>query len=265
MRAPVTTTTVQRHAADGSTSTCPDLVVTEAPLALSLDGEALAVLMRTPGHDVELVLGLLRAEGVVGALADVASVVQSYATSGDDGALDVRLVAPSPRAARQRAERTWLTSTSCGVCGKRTLEDLHHRAPPFAAAPRLDPQLVAGLPARLRAHQPLFDQTGGLHGVAVFDDTGDPWVVREDVGRHNAVDKCVGHFLVEERAWPRTPILVVSGRVSFEIVEKALVARIPAIVAVSAPSSLAIEVAAHSRMSLYGFVRGGALTQYTGA
>lgn len=264
MRAPVTATTVRRRAADGTTRTAPDVVVTEAPLALSLDGEALAVLMRTPGHDVELVLGLLGAEGVVKALSDVASVVQSYAEDAADGALDVRLVTPSPRALRQRAERTWLSSSSCGICSRRTLEDLHHRAPPFDAAPRLDPELVAALPARLRAHQPLFDETGGLHGVGVFDEGGAPQVVREDVGRHNAVDKCVGHFLVEERAWPRTPILVVSGRVSYEIVEKALVARIPAIVAVSAPSSLAIEVAAHSRLSLYGFVRGGALTQYTG-
>lgn len=265
MRAPITPIPVERRAADGTTTTTTDVVVTEAPLALMLDGEPLAVLMRTPGHDVELVLGLLRAEGVVRELSDVAAVLQSYAEDHADGVLDVRLVEPSPRATRQRAERTWLSSTSCGVCGKRTLEDLHHRAPPFPAAPRLDPELIASLPARLRAHQPVFDQTGGLHGVAVFDDAGEPHVVREDVGRHNAVDKCVGHFMVEERAWPRTPILVVSGRVSFEIVEKALVARIPAIVAVSAPSSLAIEVAARSRMSLYGFVRGGALTQYTGA
>lgn len=241
-------------------------MVTEAALEIRLDGEPLAVVMRTPGHDVELALGLLRAEGLIAHLDDVVSVVRCNADD-EDSTVDVRLARPAGAAARRRAEHALVSSSSCGVCGKRTLEDLHHRAPPFAPSAAPDPSLVAALPGRLRGLQPVFARTGGLHGVAVFAaaTASSPLVAREDVGRHNAVDKCVGHLLSREAPWPTAAVLVVSGRVSFEIVEKALVARIPTVVAVSAPSSLAIEVAARSGMRLYGFVRDGGFNQYAGA
>ncbi len=263
MTGPITSVRVRRgDAAGGETTERDDEVVTEAALEIRLDGEPLAVLMRTPGHDVELALGLLRAEGVIARPEDVLSAVRCSAED-EESTLDVRLARPAEAADRRRAERALLSSSSCGVCGKRTLEDLHHRAPPFPAdLPDLDPALIAALPGRLREAQPVFTRTGGLHGAALFDADGHPRVTREDVGRHNAVDKCIGHFLATETPWPEMPILVVSGRVSFEIVEKALVARVPTLVAVSAPSSLAIEVAARSGMRLYGFVRGGGYNRY---
>jgi FdhD protein len=165
--------------------------------------------------------------------------------------------------ATRMAERSTVTSASCGVCGKRSIESLHTDAPPFAHPPELDPAMIASLPARLRESQEVFAKTGGLHAAAVFDRAGTLLVLREDVGRHNAVDKCVGHLLLREML-PLDGVLMVSGRTSFEIVQKALVARIQTIAAVSAPSSLAIELARDSKMALFGFVRDGRLNAYSG-
>lgn len=150
------------------------------------------------------------------------------------------------------------------MCGKRAIEDLSIRTPPFPAGRSYEPSFLAGLPERLRQGQALFDQTGGLHAAAIFDPSGALLVLREDVGRHNAVDKCVGHLVLSERSREET-ILVVSGRVSFEIVQKALVAGIQTVVAVSAPSSLAVSLARASGIALFGFARGGGINAYSPA
>lgn len=235
-----------------------DAVATEEPLALRVDGAEWTVVMRTPGHDLELAVGLLWAEGVITDPADIASVLRCE-DAPEDQAIDVRRSAAAQ--ARPPPARTLLSSTSCGVCGKRAIEDLSIRTPPFPAGRSPDPLLLAGLPERLRQGQSIFDQTGGLHAAGVFRGSGELLVLREDVGRHNAVDKCVGHLVLNEGARADT-ILVVSGRVSFEIVQKAWVAGIQTVVAVSAPSSLAVSLARASGIALFGFARGDAINAY---
>lgn len=237
-----------------------DRVAIEEPLEIRLDRSALAVIMRTPGHDSELVAGLLHAEELVRTSSDLASIAHC---TDDENTIEVHS-AEGRRRSRAKAERSLLTTSSCGLCGKLTIESLHTSAPPFAAFPRLDPELVHALPGRLRGVQEIFEQTGGLHAAAIFDRTGALVVCREDVGRHNAVDKCVGHLLLRDQLPLEGATLVVSGRASYEIVQKALVARIPAVVAVSAPSSLAVELARASKMFLAGFVRGDSFNVYAG-
>lgn len=243
----------------GKTISKGDRVVIEEPLEIRLDGSPLAVVMRTPGHDVELAAGLLRAEELVSSSEDFVAIAHC---AGEDNILDV-VLARKNALQEARAKRSLLTSSSCGVCGKRTIESLQASAPPFESTPKIDLDLVRGLPDSLRAAQAVFAETGGLHAAAIFDEQGRCLVLREDVGRHNAVDKCCG-FLLLRNALPGA-MLMVSGRVSFEIVQKALVSRIPLIAAVSAPSSLAIELARASNMALCGFVRGGDLNVYCGA
>jgi formate dehydrogenase accessory protein FdhD len=257
--------------ADGAFSSRADAVATEEPLEIRLAGEPLAVVMRTPGHDLDLTAGFLAAEGIVRAARDLAALRHCHQGTDPEllNVVDVTLAGARAEGAealmaRRRAERATITSTSCGVCGKRSIEALHCDAPPFEAPPRLDPAVILALPARLRAAQVVFHATGGLHAAAVFSAQGDLLVAREDVGRHNAVDKCVGHLLLQERAPEPGMILMVSGRTSFEIVQKALSARIQTVLAVSAPSSLAVELAGASRMGLVGFLRGGAFNVYAG-
>jgi FdhD protein len=248
-----------------------DQVVVEEPLEIRIDGVPLLVVMRTPGHDLELAAGLLSAEGIVRTVDDIATL--AHCRDGIDPELanvvnvrlsDARRAETEADLARRRAERATVSSASCGVCGKRSIESLESTAPPFARPPRIDPALIQRLPAKMRAAQELFDATGGLHAAAIFDRRGELCVLREDVGRHSAVDKCVGHLLLTERAPIEDAILMVSGRASFEIVQKALVARIPTLAAVSAPSSLAVELARASRMGLLGFVRGAGMNVYAG-
>ncbi|MCA9553186.1 MAG: formate dehydrogenase accessory sulfurtransferase FdhD [Myxococcales bacterium] len=257
--------------ADGAFSHRADQVATEEPLEIRLAGEPLAVVMRTPGDDMDLTAGFLAAEGIVRAARDIGTM--RYCRQGTDPDLQnvVDVVLSGPRAdtaeaalARRRAERATVTSTSCGVCGKRSIEALHCDAPPFEAPPVLEHDVILALPPRLRQMQAVFQATGGLHAAAVFTAQGELLVAREDVGRHNAVDKCVGHLLLEERAPEPGMVLMVSGRTSFEIIQKALNARIQTVLAVSAPSSLAVELARASRMGLVGFLRGGAFNVYAG-
>jgi FdhD protein len=244
-----------------------DCVATEEPLEIRIAGRPLAVVMRTPGDDIELAAGFLKSEMIIRDSDDVATI--RHCSDPDvENVIDVRLsdargASAEAMLAERMAERSTVTSASCGVCGKRSIESLHTGAPPFSKTAPIDPELVASLPGRLRASQEVFEMTGGLHGAAVFDRSGSLLAVKEDVGRHNAVDKCVGHLLLREML-PLDGILVVSGRTSFEIVQKALVAGIQTIVAVSAPSSLAIELARSSNMVLCGFVRDGKLNVYAG-
>ncbi|MCW2517123.1 MAG: formate dehydrogenase [Mycobacterium sp.] len=255
---------------DGVRSERVDTVVAEEPLEIRVGGRPLAVTMRTPGDDFDLAHGFLVSEGVVSAAADVATI-RYCAGATADGAntynvLDV-VLAEGIRAPEPSVERNFFTTSSCGVCGKASLEAVrtvsrwaveHDRV-------RLSASTIATLPDRLRAAQRVFDRTGGLHAAALFDADGELLVVREDVGRHNAVDKVIGWALGEGRLPLRGTTLMVSGRASFELVQKAVMAGIPAMTAVSAPSSLAVDLAREMGLTLVGFLRGTSMNVYSGA
>jgi FdhD protein len=241
-----------------------DAVAREEPLEIQLDGTALAVVMRTPGHDEELGLGLLTTERVIASLDDVASVRHSTLAENPDAAdnvLRVRL-RDGVTVDWQRLKRNLYASASCGVCGKATIAGVLADAPPLDDPARFRASLFPGLVDRVRAAQEGFSETGGLHAAGLFDGEGRLFVVREDVGRHNAVDKVIGWSLERGRLPLAGHVLLVSGRISYEIVAKALAARIPAVAAVSAPSSLAVALAERARMMLVGFLRGQAFNVY---
>lgn len=260
---------VLRVAADGS-RTRPDTLAAEEPLEIRVDGSPLTVTMRTPGHDVELAHGFLLTEGVIHDPAQL--VTARYCDSpGPDGrntynVLDVRL-APGVEPPDTSVERNFYTTSSCGVCGKAALDSvrLTTRHSPAGDPLSVDTTTLAGLPDRLRAAQRVFDSTGGLHAAGLFDSAGEPLVVREDVGRHNAVDKVLGWALLAQRVPLAGCVLMVSGRASFELVQKAAMAGVPMLAAVSAPSSLAVDLAAEQGMTLVGFLRGRSMNVYTGA
>ena len=229
-----------------------DVVAVEEPLELRLAGEPVAVTMRTPGHDEELALGFAISEG----LRPIAARVPD-----DFAANTVELEAPDADLGRLR--RHFYTSSSCGVCGKGALEAVAVEAPRVESSLRVPAALVAQLPERLREAQLAFEATGGLHATGLFSADGDLLCIREDVGRHNALDKVVG-FAFRTGLLPLADsVLCVSGRLSFELVQKAAVAGCPLLVAVGAPSSLAVELAADRGITLCGFVRGGSLNVYT--
>ena len=233
-----------------------DSVAVEAALEMRLaapgrDPEIVAVTMRTPGDDVALVLGFLFAEGIIGGLGDVLHV-RSDARLGDVVTATLR---PERFPAHDRLARRFPVSSSCGVCGKASLEALRMpaSAPGAPADVAVEPSLIHALPRLLRSAQSVFARTGGVHAAALVSPAGVSEAVREDVGRHNAVDKVIGCQIMEQRSVPMDSILVVSGRVSFEIVQKAVMAGLPVIVAVGAPTSLAVELAERYSVSLIGF------------
>lgn len=257
----------------GAWTESPDDVVTEEPLQLMLDGKDLAVVMRTPGDDIPLALGLLRAEGVIRSLDDVASIEIS-AEAGEDAQgvpvnpslvesnrIDVRL----RRAPRRKPERSMLSSSACGVCGAVMIEDLRRDLSPLDDGPRVDPALLAPMVERLRSAQGVFERTGGLHAAGLFDAAGHALAVCEDVGRHNAVDKLVGGLLLKGELPARHAILVVSGRAGYEIVQKSITAGIPVLAAVGAPSSLAVSLSREFNQTLVGFLRGDRFNVYAAA
>jgi len=246
----------------------PDRVVTEEPMEVRVHGPGteaapLAVTMRTPGHDFELAVGLCLSEGLLRGREDLASV--AYCLGGDGvqeyNVVTVRLRIPVDLTGH---ERSMVMNASCGVCGARSLEQVERSIPPVAAGPVIAPSLLTSLPDRLRAAQRVFDQTGGLHAAARFDAAdGELITLREDVGRHNAVDKVIGHAVLEDALPLSREILLVSGRISFEIVQKAAGAGFPVLCAVSAPSSLAVEAADRFGQTLVGFLREGRANVYT--
>jgi FdhD protein len=245
-----------------------DLAAAEEPLEIRLNGTPFVVTMRTPGADRELAAGLLVSERIVSGADDIALIRHcGRATDeGEENVVDVTLAgAGVARAEAALAGRRLTTTTAaCGVCGRRSIDDLMQGVAPVAGDWSLPAALAAALPARLRAAQNVFDETGGLHAAGLFDRDGTLVASAEDVGRHNAVDKVIGGQLLAER-WPLGDlVLFVSGRTSFEIVQKAVVAGIPIIGAVSAPSSLAIDLARSAGATLLGFVRGGTLNIYAG-
>lgn len=249
-----------------------DHVATEEPLEIRLVAgsvsRTIAITMRTPGGDFELAAGFLRGENVVDGRAQIRKI--RYCTGPEPDAdqqynvVSVELCTPSlPELAE--LERHFYTTSACGVCGKANLEALELRgceAPP--PGPDVSAEVVQRLPGRLREAQGLFDSTGGLHAAGLFDAGGEPVCVREDVGRHNAVDKVVGWALLEDRLPLTGHLLVVSGRCSFEIMQKGLVAGVPIVCAVSAPSSLAVAVARQFGMTLVGFLRDNRFNVYAG-
>jgi formate dehydrogenase accessory protein FdhD len=238
-----------------------DLLAVEEPLEIRVGGEPLAVTMRTPGDDIDLAAGFLVGEGVIAAPPDVTSIKMC-----DVNVADVALAA-GVTLSGAGLRRTFLTSSACGVCGKDSIAALRVRASYDVSADpvRVSPGVLAGLPGRLRDAQRVFASTGGLHAAGLFTADGTLLALREDVGRHNAVDKIVGWALREGRLPLAGCVLLVSGRASFELVQKALIAGVPVLAAVSAPSSLAAELAEESGMTLIGFLRGDSMNVYSSA
>jgi FdhD protein len=255
--------------ADGGRVERSDTLVAEEPLELRVGGRPVSVTMRTPGDDFDLVAGFLVTEGVVAAAEDIATL-RYCAGTGDDGANTFNVIdaalAPGTTLPDLALARNFYTTSSCGLCGKASIDAIRTRTRYDVSGDplRLSAGVLAGLPDALRSLQRVFARTGGLHAAGLFDDDGTLLVLREDVGRHNAVDKVVGWALRGGRLPLRGCVLLVSGRASFELTQKALMAGIPALAAVSAPSSLAVELAEEAGMSLVGFLRGGSMNVYTG-
>jgi FdhD protein len=243
-----------------------DGLAVEEPLEIRVDGEALAVTMRTPGEDEELAAGFLAGEGLIGGRDDVASVGLTEDLAAN--VVDVRTRSGLRR--DPAGERRFYLTSSCGVCGKGALEFVRRETPAGASAARtrpIEPEVVLGAPGRARREQAAFEQTGGLHATALFAADGELLVLREDVGRHNAMDKALGSRLLEG-SYPllgQSVYACLSGRASFELVQKASVAGLAGLVAVGAPSTLAVELARDAGLLLCGFVRGESFNVYAGA
>jgi FdhD protein len=255
----------------GAAAPRADLLAAEEPLGIRVDGAALTMTMRTPGDDIELAAGFLVSEGVIRSARDVTEIKLCDGTScghGDHDGMgniaDVTLAAGVT--VTPGARRNFLTTSACGICGKASIEDIC--VLPHAALAgdrsRFEAAMLARLPGRLLESQRVFSHTGGLHAAGLFSAGGELIAVREDVGRHNAVDKVVGWALLEGRLPLTGCMLLVSGRASFELVQKAVLAGIPLLAAVSAPSSLAVELAAEAGLTLVGFLRGTSMNVYCG-
>ena len=246
----------------------PETLAVEEPLEIRVNGKPLSVTMRTPGSDVELAQGFLLTEGLVSRREDIAAVQYCNGT-GPDGlntynVLDVTLAQGVP-APDVDVTRNFYTTSSCGVCGKASLDAvrLSSKHSPGDDPVIVDADMLSALPDKLRDRQKVFAATGGLHGAALFDAHGTALVVREDIGRHNAVDKVIGWALESGRVPLAGTVLLVSGRASFELTQKAVMAGIPLLAAVSAPSSLAVDLAAQSGLTLVAFLRGDSMNVYT--
>lgn len=247
----------------------PDTLAVEEPLEIRLNGRALTVTMRTPGHDVELAHGFLLAEGIIDNRDDIA--IARYCDGVDEtgantyNVLDVQL-APGVEVPDGAGARNFLTTSACGVCGKESLEQVRTRTRfPVRGDVEVLARTMSELPRLMRQQQKVFQSTGGLHAAALFTIDGSLLQLREDVGRHNAVDKVLGWALSEGRVPLSDSVLVVSGRASFELVQKAVMAGVPVLGAVSAPSSLAVDLAEESGLTLIGFLRDNSMNVYTGS
>jgi FdhD protein len=242
-----------------------DRTTVEEPLEIRVAGQTLGVTMRTPGHDLELAAGFLLAEGIVSRPEEIVRIehCREVRSPEEEGNVVIARVTASLQSL-DSARRLLLTTSSCGLCGKGSIEAIHRRFPRLPATGPVNPDVLLALPDRLRGSQKAFGQTGGLHAAGIFTLSGELRVAREDVGRHNAVDKTIGRLFLDGLVPLADAILLVSGRASFEIVQKALAASVPIVAAVSAPSSLAVELARESNMTLVGFLRDGGLNLYAG-
>lgn len=260
---------VDRITVDESTRRQPDTLAVEEPLEIRVAGQALAVTMRTPGHDVELAAGFLVSEGVLAHRDDFRRAIHcgGPGTAGEVNTYNVLDLALAPGVAPPppEAARSFYTTSSCGICGKRSIDAVRtiSRFDVAADTTQIAAAELITFPDHLRAQQRVFDKTGGLHAAGLFDATsGDLLVVREDIGRHNAVDKILGWALLNEQLPLRGMVLQLSGRASFELAQKAIMAGIPIVTAVSAASSLAVDLAESSGLTLVGFLRGNTMNVY---
>lgn len=251
----------------GGEETGEDQVAVEEPLELRIGEAPLAVTMRTPGHDEELAAGFCLTEGIVSASDDIAAIRPcDLAEYGNVVEIELSKVAAVEHARQvERARREFYVSSSCGLCGKQSIDRLEQSVDPLPPGAVVASATLARLPAAMQGAQDVFAQTGGLHAAAIFGCDGALRVLREDVGRHNAVDKVVGHEVLLGRTPVSDGVLLVSGRASFEIVQKAAMAGIPVVSAISAPSSLAIDLASRLGLTLVGFLRGERMNVYCGA
>jgi FdhD protein len=264
----VTTRVRARVVVDGLAQAREDVLATEEPLEIRLGDHRLAVTMRTPGADFELAAGFLFGERVVSEREHIRGIRYCLDPALDDeqryNVVTVDL-APGLDPDLHGLERHFFTSSACGVCGRESIDSLrHHGCEPLGPGPVVDAAVVAGLPEQLRSAQRVFDRTGGLHAAGLFSADGQRLAVREGVGRHNAVDKLVGWAFLQDLTPLAGHVLAVSGRASYEIVQKAISARIPVVAAVSAPSSLAVALAKEYGVTLAAFVRDGRFTVYAG-
>jgi FdhD protein len=246
---------------DGPDSGHADAVAVEAPLEVRIADRPVTVLMRTPGQDEELVTGFLFGEGVIADADDLIAFERptDLGPAERGNVLSVSLVTPR----RPPGERLFFSTSGCGICGKQSLASIEVRAAPVTSDLTVRRAVLTALPERLRGAQPQFVQTGGVHASALFTPTGELVAVREDVGRHNALDKLVGWALAEGRVPLSGYVLVVSGRLSYELVQKAIAAGVPLVAAVGAPSSLAVELAERFGVTLVGFLRATGMNVYT--
>lgn len=262
----VTRVQVDDHRA--TTDTRGDAVIVEEPLEIRVGGATLTTTMRTPGHDVELAHGFLHGEGLITSAEQVTEARYCGGATGPDGQntynlLELDLIGPARPLGLQDIRLTTTTS-SCGICGSTSIEQIMDKATHPITPVKLDPEVVVNLPDTLREHQKSFKRTGGVHAAGAFTLDGDPIVVREDIGRHNAADKVIGNLLMEDRLPAEELILVMSSRASFELVQKAVMAGFSGLVAVSAASSLAVDLARESGLALAGFTRPGRFNLYAG-
>lgn len=248
-----------------------DVLAVEEPLELRVNGHSVAVVMRTPGHDRELAAGFLATEGVLRSAADVLDIVPCDFAASDlaarppsTGNIWNVLLAPHVRFDASRLTRHVFTSSSCGLCGKASIDAVRAEFPPLPRLATPSAAVLAALPGRLRAAQAAFALTGGVHASGLFTLAGELLAVREDVGRHNALDKVIGHALLAGRLPLSDTVLLVSGRVSFELVQKALAAGIPCLAAISAPTTAAVALARETGQTLVGFLRGARMNVYAG-
>ncbi len=255
-----------RRFGDGAPEVREDHVSIEEPLEIRVGATTLAVTMRTPGHDFELAAGWLLTEGIVRRSEEIVRIEHCREVRSPEEEGNVVLVRTTEPAGAHvdRARRLLVTSSSCGLCGKGSIESIRGQFPRVTAPTRVEASVLRGLPRTLRESQADFSQTGGLHAAGVFTLSGALEASREDIGRHNAVDKVIGFLFRQGRLPLSESILLVSGRASFEIVQKALAAGIPIVAAVSAPSSLAIDLARESGIALAGFLRDGGFNLYSG-
>lgn len=262
MSAQTSAVEIWRVSASGSAK-ASDRVAREEPLEIRVRGQAIAVAMRTPGHDEELAAGFLLTEGVLKSRADVVEIAHCQSEPEQRGNILNVFLAPNVEVDLDRLTRHVFSASSCGLCGKASIESVRQQFATIEKRVDLAPEILFSLAGKLRASQSAFDETGGVHAAGLFTLDGELIVSREDVGRHNAVDKVLG-FAFSNALLPLSKhVLFVSGRASFEIMQKALAAGVPAVAAVSAPSSLAVEFARESGQTLYGFVRGAAANRYS--
>ncbi len=248
----------------GKTSERDEKLAVEEPLEIRLAGRRFTLTMRTPGHDEELAAGFIFAEGFVNDPSELGEIRRVRGRKGapEPNAIDIVLNVPAD-GLRSRLKRNFVMSSSCGVCGKTSIDSIRRRVAPASDSARVSPAILLALPEKLRASQRVFAATGGLHGAAIFSLDGTILAIREDVGRHNAVDKVIGYALTNAMVPLAQHIMMVSGRLSFEIVQKAAAAGVPILAAVSAPSSLAVELAEEIGTTLVGFLRDGSFNIYS--